>query len=47
MKQNSCQNTGVNDGRNLTFYLEKTQKFIIFKQLKINKNGSKKSSKRN
>jgi hypothetical protein len=37
----------VNDGKNLTFYLQKSRKNINFKQLKINKNGSnKKSSKR-
>ena len=36
-----CQ---VNDGKNLTFHLQKTAEITIFKQLKINKNGSKKSS---
>jgi hypothetical protein len=36
-----CQ---VNDGKNLTFHLQKSTEITIFKQLKINKNGSKKSS---
>jgi hypothetical protein len=27
----------VNDGKNLTFYLQKSRKIINFKQLKINK----------
>jgi hypothetical protein len=39
-----CQ---VNDGKNLTFHLEKTTEITIFKQLKQLNNGKESSNKRN